>query len=76
MVVKGSVFVPSGVDTFKIDVESGEVEVLHANRMYHNPHWTSHYRVARIERTEIEIVSTRHTDSTYFHLERFKPIYL
>ena len=73
MMIQGSVFVPAGVETFKIDLETLQVDVLHPNRRFHNPHWTSTYRVARMNQTEIDIVSNRHSDSRYVHLERFAP---
>ena len=75
-VYPGSLFVPSGQKTFRLDLESGEVEVQHASRRFRNPHWTLEYRMVKIEDTflEMEHSYSIHDDTLYYHISQFKPI--
>ena len=55
-----------------------KVEVLHANRRFRNPHWTSVYRMVWMKPTEMAMINTHNNyyDTVYTHLSRFKPRFL
>jgi len=72
----GSLYVPSGQETFIIDMQTRDVKVQHANRMFKNPHWTIDYSMVKIERDYMEMEHGYYNaeDTLYFHLSTFKAI--
>ena len=68
-------FVPSGEQTFKIDMVSRKVEVQHASRWYQNPHWTGEYKMVKLEKHYMEMAHSHNVfdDTLYYHISQFKP---
>merc|ERR1719342_1315763 len=51
----GSLHVPSGKETFIIDLRTHSVKVRHAQRMFQYPSWSYDYSMVKIEREYMEM---------------------
>merc|ERR1712131_387129 len=80
----GSLHVPSGKETFIIDLRTHSVKVRHAQRMFQYPSWSYDYSMVKVEREYMEMkekddywYSSYNSNSEvtkYFHLSTFKAI--